>query len=285
MSAVLDTPATTHAVTAPVGYVLHLADNAAVLGQRNAEWCGHGPILEEDLALANMSLDLIGQARLLYSHAASLMGTDSAAALAARNGGRLDEDTLAYFRDVPEFCNYTLLELPHHAALVGYAKADMDYATTIARNFLYSALMVPLWTQLQTCSDEVLASIAAKSLKEARYHLRHSRDWLVRLGDGTVESTARMQAALAHLMPYTQEFWTQCALESEASAAGIAVDWDQLQADWNALVDDALSEADLARPASSGYITQGKNGSHSEHLGFLLSEMQGLARAHPGAQW
>lgn len=280
MSAVLDTP-----VTAPVNYLLHLADNAAVLGQRNAEWCGHGPILEEDLALANMSLDLIGQARLLYSHAASLLGTEGGAALAARNGGQLSEDTLAYFRDVPEFRNHTLLELPHHAALVGYAKTDMDYATTIARNFLYSALMVPLWTQLQACADEVLASIAAKSLKEARYHLRHSRDWLVKLGDGTAESSARMAAALTHLMPYTQEFWALSALEKEAEETGIRIDWAQLQADWNALVDDALAEAQLARPSSAGYVTQGKNGGHSEHLGFLLSEMQSLARAHPGAQW
>ncbi len=268
-----------------LNYLLHLADNAAVLGQRNAEWCGHGPILEEDLALANMSLDLIGQARLLYSHAANLLGAEAGADLAARNGGRLDEDTLAYFRDVPEFRNYTLLELPHHGALVGYAKSDMDYATTIARNFLYSALMVPLWTQLQACADTVLASIAAKSLKEARYHLRHSRDWLVRLGDGTDESTTRMKAALVHLMPYTQEFWTLCALESEASASGIAIDWAQLRADWNALVDDALVEAGLERPTAEGYVTQGKNGGHSEHLGFLLSEMQSLARAHPGAQW
>lgn len=269
----------------PTNYLLHLADNAAVLGQRNAEWCGHGPILEEDLALANMSLDLIGQARLLYSLAAQRLSPEAAATLAARNGGALNEDTLAYFRDVPEFRNHTLLELPHHAALVGYAKADMDYATTIARNFLYSALMVPLWTQLQEAADAELASVAAKSLKEARYHLRHSRDWLVKLGDGTEESTARMTAALAHLMPYTQEFWTSSALETEAAEAGIAIDWPQLQADWNALVDDALAEAQLARPSSSGYVTQGKHGGHSEHLGFLLSEMQSLARAHPGAQW
>lgn len=268
MSAVLDTP-----VTAPVSYLLHLADNAVVLGQRNAEWCGHGPILEEDLALANMSLDLIGQARLLYSAAAKQMGGDAT------------EDSLAYFRDVPEFRNYTLLELPHHSALVGYAKTDLDYATTIARNFLYSALMVPLWTQLQDSADAELASIAAKSLKESRYHLRHSRDWLVKLGDGTDESSARVAAALAHLMPYTQEFWTLSALENDAAEAGITLDWAQLQADWNALLDDALAEAQLTRPGSAGYVTQGKNGGHSEHLGFLLSEMQGLARAHPGAQW
>ena len=270
MSAVLESPVV---ATAPVNYLLHLADNAVVLGQRNAEWCGHGPIIEEDLALANMSLDLIGQARLLYSQAAKLLGDGA------------NEDTLAYFRDVPQFRNYTLLELPHHNALVGYAKSDMDYATTIARNFLYSALMVPLWAQLQGSADAGLASIAAKSLKEASYHLRHSRDWLVKLGDGTDESHARMQSALEHLMPYTQEFWTQSALETEASAAGVGLDWAQLQADWNVMLDDALAEATLQRPASTGYVTQGKTGLHSEHLGFLLAEMQSLARAHPGAQW
>ncbi len=261
------------AATAPVNYLLHLADNAVVLGQRNAEWCGHGPVLEEDLALANMSLDLIGQARLLYQQVATLQG------------GGATEDTLAYFRDVPEFRNYTLLELPHRGPLVGYAKSDMDYATTIARNFLHSAFMVPLWQQLQTCADAALAAIAAKSLKEASYHLRHARDWLVRLGDGTDDSHARIQAAVTHLMPYTQEYWTVSALEHEAQQAGIRIDWPQLAADWNALVDDALREATLERPPATGYVTQGKTGVHSEHLGFLLAEMQSLARAHPGATW
>ena len=260
-------------VAAPVNYLLHLADNAVVLGQRNAEWCGHGPILEEDLALANMSLDLIGQARLLYQQVAALLG------------GGATEDTLAYFRGVPEFRNYTLLELPHRGPLVGYARSDMDYATTITRNFLHSAFMVPLWQQLQTCGDPVLAAISAKSLKEASYHLRHARDWLVRLGDGTDDSHARMQAAVAHLMPYTQEYWTPSALEQETLQAGIRIDWPQLAADWNALVDDALREATLSRPSSAGYITEGKTGVHSEHLGFLLAEMQSLARAHPGATW
>ena len=260
-------------MNAPVNYLLHLADNAVVLGQRNAEWCGHGPIIEEDLALANMSLDLIGQARLLYSEAAKLIGGDAT------------EDSLAYFRDVPDFRNYTLLELPHRSPLVGYAKSDMDYGYTIVRNFLYSALMVPLWQQLQSAADENLAAIAAKSLKEASYHLRHSRDWLVKLGDGTDESHARVQAALEHLMPYTQEFWTQSAMEKEAADAGISIDWTQLAADWNALVDAALADATLKRPSAAGYVTQGKVGSHSEHLGFLLAEMQSLTRAHPGAQW
>jgi ring-1,2-phenylacetyl-CoA epoxidase subunit PaaC len=260
-------------MSATANYLLHLADNAVVLGQRNAEWCGHGPALEEDIALANVSLDLIGQARLLYQQAATELGGDAT------------EDRLAYFRDVPEFRNYTLLELPHHSALVGYAKSDLDYGTTIVRNFLYSALMVLVWEQLQQSKDEQLAAIAAKSLKEVRYHLRHSRDWLVRLGDGTDDSHARVQAALDHLMPYTQEFWTGSSMEAAAVAAGVGVDVAALKSDWDQLVDDALLEATLQRPKGVGYVTQGKNGLHSEHLGFLLSEMQGLARSHPTATW
>lgn len=260
-------------MSTPIDYLLHLADNAVVLGQRNAEWCGHGPVIEEDIALANVSLDLIGQARMLYQQAATELGGDAT------------EDRLAYFRDVPEFRNYTLLELPHHSALVGYAKSDLDYGTTIVRNFLYSALMVLVWEQLQQSRDLQLAAIAAKSLKEVRYHLRHSRDWLVRLGDGTDESHARVQAALDHLMPYTQEFWTGSSMEAAAVDAGIGVDVAALKSDWDQLVDDALAEATLVRPSAGGYVTQGKNGLHSEHLGFLLSEMQGLARAHPNATW
>ena len=260
-------------MSATANYLLHLADNAVVLGQRNAEWCGHGPIIEEDIALANVSFDLIGQARLLYQQAAIELG------------GGATEDKLAYFRDVPDFRNYTLLELPHHSALVGYAKTDMDYGTTIVRNFLYSALMVLVWEALQQSKDEQLAAIAAKSLKEVRYHLRHSRDWLIRLGDGTDESHARVQAALDHLMPYTQEFWIDSSIESAAVAAGVGVNVANLRAQWDALVDDALAQATLKRSSADGYVTQGKNGLHSEHLGFLLTEMQSLARAHPNATW
>jgi ring-1,2-phenylacetyl-CoA epoxidase subunit PaaC len=258
---------------APVEYLLHLADNALVLGQRNAEWCGHGPALEEDIALANISLDLIGQSRLLYQHAAQLMG----------NGA--SEDTLAYFRDPGQFRNYTLLELPHHGPLAGTATADRDYATTIARNYLYSQLMILLWDALQPSGDAQLAAIAAKSLKETRYHLRHSRDWLVRLGDGTDESHARIQAALDHLMPYTQEFWTASATESQAVADGAGVDTRLLRDVWDQEVDAALAEATLKRPSSDGHLSRGKDGAHSEHLSYLLGEMQGLARQHPGAQW
>ncbi|MDY0073401.1 MAG: 1,2-phenylacetyl-CoA epoxidase subunit PaaC [Thauera sp.] len=258
---------------APNDYLLHLADNAVVLGQRLAEWCGHGPILEEDLALANVSLDLIGQARLLYQLTASRMG------------GRASEDRLAYFRDDSEFLNYTLLELPNHGPLVGYAAAEMDYATTIVRNFLYSALMVLLWDELQQSADADLAAIAAKSLKEARYHLHHSADWLIKFGDGTEESHVRAQAALDHLWRYTEEFWTPSSTEEAAIANGSGVDVRSLRQAWDALVADALATATLKRPEARGYIPEGKHGRHSEHLSYLLGEMQSLARAHPDGNW
>ena len=256
----------------PIDYLLHLADNALVLGQRNAEWSGHGPILEEDIALSNNSLDLIGQARLLYQEAASQMGNGTT------------EDTLAFFRDVPDFKNYTLLELPNHPPLAGTSARDRDFATTLVRNFLYSALMVLVWDKLQHAPHSQLAAIAAKSLKEVRYHLRHSRDWLLRMGDGTAESHGRAQAAVNHLMPYTQEFWTVSAYES-AAAQITGLDMASLQSDWNQIVNDALLEATLKRPADGGFVPTGKHSVHSEHLGFMLAEMQSLPRAHPNATW
>jgi ring-1,2-phenylacetyl-CoA epoxidase subunit PaaC len=260
-------------MNAPIEYLLHLADNALILGQRNAEWCGHGPILEEDIALSNNSLDLIGQARMLYQHAAALHGEGTT------------EDTLAYFRDVPDFKNYTLCELPHTPLMAATSSGDRDFATTIVRNFLYSSLMVLVWDQLQSSQDTQLAAIAAKSLKEVRYHLRHSRDWLVRLGDGTGESHAKAQAALDQLISYTQEFWTASDHESAALTSGTGTDMPALQSDWNAIVDTALQEATLKRPADGGFVPTGKQGLHSEHLGFVLAEMQSLARAHPQATW
>lgn len=254
--------------TAAPGYLLHLADNALVLGQRNAEWCGNGPVLEEDIALANMSLDLIGQARMLYQHAAAVAG----------NGAT--EDSLAYFRSAEEFRNYTLLELPHASSA-----SERDYAVTIVRNFLYSALMLLLWEALQKSKDAQLAAIAGKSFKEVRYHFRHSRDWLVRLGDGTTESQARTQAALKQLMPYTQEYWAVSAIEKIANMEGHGIEVAALKSSWDDLVNDALQEAGLQRPAPGTGLPQGKNGQHSDHLAPLLAEMQSLARAHPNAQW
>ena len=248
-------------------YLTRLGDTALVLGQRLSEWCGHGPALEEELALTNISLDLIGQARLVLSHTAALEGS-----------GR-DEDALAYFRDESQFRNWTLAELPNGAT------ARDDYASTIVRNFLISALMVPLWEALAGSSDETLAQIAAKSVKEARGHLRHARGWLVRLGDGTDQSHARAQAALERLWPYTNEFWDADAVEREAAALGVGVVVAELEGSWSATVDAALSEATLRRPAQSGFLSGGKRGAHSEYLGYLLAEMQVLARQHPGATW
>jgi ring-1,2-phenylacetyl-CoA epoxidase subunit PaaC len=186
---------------------------------------------------------------------------------------------------VPDFKNYTLCELPHMPLMSATAQGDRDFAMTMARNFLYSSLMVLVWDQLQNSKDVQLAAIAAKSLKEVRYHLRHSRDWLVRLGDGTDESHAKAQAALDQLLPYTQEFWSHSAHESAALANGTGVDLAALQKDWNQIVDEALLEATLQRPADGGFVPTGKQGLHSEHLGFVLAEMQSLARAHPQATW
>lgn len=260
-------------MNAPTEYILHLADNALILGQRNAEWCGHGPVLEEDIALSNNSLDLIGQARMLYQHAAALQG------------GGATEDTLAYFRGVPDFKNYTLCELPHTPLMAATSAGDRDFATTIVRNFLYSSLMVLVWDQLQHSQDSQLAAIAAKSLKEVLYHLRHSRDWLLRLGDGTDESHAKAQAALDQFLPYTQEFWAASTHELAALANGTGTDTAALQTDWNQIVDAALQEANLKRSLQGGFVPTGKQGLHSEHLGFVLADMQSLARAHPQATW
>lgn len=260
-----------------LSYVLRLADNALILGQRNAEWCGHGPVLEEDIALANMSLDLIGQARLLYSHAATLEH-----ALAGTNKS---EDDYAYFRTEREFANYTLVELPHAGPLGATARGDRDYAVTTVRNYLYTALMAHVWRALESSKDAQLAAIASKSIKETRYQLQHACDWLVRLGDGTDESHRRMQAALDFLMPYTREWFTADAVERAVSASGIGVCAADFESLWCDDVHAALDEATLTLPAPVAHVTTGKHGEHSEHMGFLLAEMQSLARQHPGATW
>lgn len=248
-------------------YVLRLADNALVLGQRLSEWCGHGPMLEEDIAMTNIALDLVGQARLLLSHAGGLEGR-----------GR-DEDALAYLRDEADFLNCTLVELPNGES------AHDDYAVTIVRNVLFSALAVPLWEALASSSDATLAQIAAKSVKEARAHLRHAGEWLVRFGDGTETSHARAQAAIDRLWPYTNELWTADEVERAAAAAGIGPVLADLKPAWDATLDAVLAQATLKRPADTAFVSTGKLGRHSEHMGFLLAEMQTLARQHPGASW
>jgi ring-1,2-phenylacetyl-CoA epoxidase subunit PaaC len=229
--------------------------------------------LEEDLALANNALDLMGQARLLYQHVAALRQDGS------------DEDRLAYFRDAHEFKNHTLLELPHSTALAPTTRGDRDYAVTIVRNFLYSSFMVLVWDALQHASDAQLAAIASKSRKEALYHVQHAQDWLIRFGDGTAESHARAQAALNHLMPYTQSFWLLGPVEADALKGLGVAHFSGLKTTWQMKVDNVVLEAALAMPTAQGHVPEGHLGRHSEHLGLMLAEMQSLARAHPDGSW
>ena len=243
-------------------YVLRLADTSLVLGQRLGEWVGHAPALEEDLALANIALDLIGQARLLLSYAGELEGQ-----------GR-DEDALAFLRDAPEFCNVSLAEQPNG-----------DFGRTIVRQFLLDAWQLELYEALAASSDVRLAEIAAKAVKETRYHVRFSAGWVVRLGDGTAESHARVAQALAALWRFTDELLTPDALDEEMAAAGIGPSLPALRARWEERVGTVLQEATLQRPAMARYPWHGKRGVHSEHLGHMLGEMQHLARAFPGVTW
>jgi ring-1,2-phenylacetyl-CoA epoxidase subunit PaaC len=243
-------------------YTLRLADNALILGHRLSEWIGHAPLLEEELALGNVALDFIGQARALYGYAGEVEGK-----------GR-DEDALAYLRDAPDFRNILLVEQP-----------NSDFAHTIVRQFLYSAFMHPLWRALTRSRDATLAAIAAKAEKEVAYHLRHASEWLIRLGDGTAESHRRAQAALDELWPYAGEMFESDAVEQALIAGGIAADPAPLHEDWQRRVDSVLAEATLTKPAGTWMQSGGRSGRHSEHLGHLLAEMQFLQRAYPGATW
>lgn len=260
-------------ITSKYNYIIHLADNALILGQRNAEWCGQGPILEEDIAMANISLDLIGQARMLYQYAAELRGDGAT------------EDSLAYLRHEREFRNYTLMELPHHTVYSSYMSTDNDYAFTIVRNFLYSTLMVLVWSKLLESSDERIQAIADKSLKETRYHLRHSSGWLQRLGRGTELSHQKMQTALDNFFHYTQEFWQDAPYETKAESDGYGVAPSTLKSQWEEAVRITATEATLSVIKPSGFITQGKLNYHSEYLGPLLAEMQYVARSYPDGSW
>ena len=243
-------------------YVLRRADDALVLGHRLSEWCGHGPVLEEELALANVALDLIGQARSLYDYAARL------------DGRGLTEDHFAYLRDVNLYRNCLLVEQPNG-----------DFAVTIVRQVLFSAFMDPYWRAMTASRDETLAAIAAKSEKESVYHLRHAAEWLIRLGDGTAESHARAQAALDELWMYTGELFEVDAIERGLVERGIAVEPQALRPEWDETVARVLAEATLARPPEQWMQTGGRAGRHSEHLGFILADLQFLQRAYPGAKW
>ena len=243
-------------------YLLRLGDDRLVLGHRLSEWCGHGPILEEDIALSNIALDLIG-------HASSLLALAGAVEERNRN-----EDALAYFREVVEYRNALIVELPNG-----------DFGFTIVRQFLFDAYSVLLWDALSHARDERIAALATKSLKEDKYHLRHSSEWVVRLGDGTAESHARAQRAMDALWRFTGELFERDSVDDAVALLGIAVDHDAIKARWQTMVSGVLQRATLVMPPDDAMSHGGRSGRHTEHLGHLLSEMQSVARSHPGATW
>jgi ring-1,2-phenylacetyl-CoA epoxidase subunit PaaC len=258
-------------------YTLHLADNALILAQRNSEWCGHGPVLEQDIAITNISLDLIGQARSLYQYAAEVINISNSP---STGGGRGEatEDSLAYLRDTRDYKNCLLVEQPNG-----------DWAQTILRQFFFSTYQFLLYQQLQRSADTTLAAIAEKSLKEVTYHVRWTSEWVIRLGDGTEESHDRLLNALDALWTFTGELFTPAGYEREAAKAGIGVDVSALKGEWQQRVDEIFEEATIGTTANAreGAWMQsgGKDGLHTEHLGFILAEMQYMQRAYPGAEW
>ncbi len=243
-------------------YTLRRADDALILGHRLSEWCGHAPMLEEDMALANMGLDLLGQARELYSYAARVEGRDN------------DEDKLAYLRDVRQYRNLLLLEQPNG-----------DFAQTMVRQFFYAAFADLYWRAMMKSSDATLAAIAAKSEKESAYHLRHSAEWMVRLGDGTEESHRRTQTAIDDLWAFTGEMFQVDDSERALIDDGSAVDPATLYPQWLETVSNVVSQATLVLPKSEWMQQGGRSGRHSEHLGHLLSELQSMQRTFPGVTW
>lgn len=243
-------------------YTLHLADNALLLGHRNSEWCGHGPVLEQDIAMSNIALDLIGQARNFYQYAAQLSGAGAT------------EDSLAYLRDVAAFKNCALVELPNR-----------DWAQTILRQFFFSAYQYFHYQELQNSRDLQLAAIAEKALKEVTYHLRWSSEWVIRLGDGTTESKERMLEALDELWNYTGELFENAGYELMAISEGYGVDLINLKNKWEEKIKSVFVEATLLMPVDSWMHTGAKEGRHTEHLGFVLAEMQFLQRAYPNSEW
>jgi ring-1,2-phenylacetyl-CoA epoxidase subunit PaaC len=243
-------------------YLMRLGDDRLVLGHRLSEWCGHGPILEEDIALANIALDLIGQATMFLKLAGETEGK-----------GR-SEDDLAYFREAIGYRNIQMVELPKG-----------DYAFTIVRQFLFDAFSFHVLEQLQQSSHRDIAGIAAKGFKEVRYHVRHSSEWVVRMGDGTAESHARAQKALDHLWRFTGELFQADDIDKQMALAGIGADVEAIEPKWKAVVSDVCGRATLTIPDDAPAMTGGRHGRHTEHLGHMLSEMQIVARSHPGVEW
>lgn len=243
-------------MSALTDYTLHLADTTLILSQRNSEWCGHGPVLEQDIAITNISLDLLGQSRSLYQYAAKLIGNT-------------DEDKLAGLRTEREFKNLLLVEYPNG-----------DWAQTILRQYLYSQFQYLLFQLLQNSKDEQLAAIAAKSIKETTYHVRWSSEWVIRLGDGTEESHKRMEHAVNELWGYTGEMFIPAAYET-----AYGIDVVSLKYEWSKKVKDVFDEATLTVPSGVWMQEGGKTGTHTEHLGYILSELQYMQRAYPGCEW
>jgi ring-1,2-phenylacetyl-CoA epoxidase subunit PaaC len=249
-----------------VQYLLRIGDTCLIHAQRLGEWCGHAPIVEEDIALSNMALDLVGQARAVLTRAGQLEGE--------LGGTPHDEDQLAFLRDERDFRNCTLVELPRG-----------DFAVTMLRNLALAIFLKLLWQRLQASQDEELAAIAGKAVKEARYHQEHAADWVVRLGDGTAESVARTKAALDLIWPYVGEIFEADAVDEAAQASGLGPRWADLRDDWRAEFGAVLAAARLELPAERAFRSTGKAGRHSEHLGYVLAEMQFLQRAYPGGVW
>jgi ring-1,2-phenylacetyl-CoA epoxidase subunit PaaC len=245
-----------------VVYALRRADDALILGHRLSEWCGHAPMMEEEMALANMGLDLIGQARSLYAYAAEVEACGH------------DEDKYAYLRDAQQYRNLLIVEQPNG-----------DFAMTMMRQLFYSAYADLYWRAMVAAKDKTLAAIAAKSEKESAYHLRHSSEWIVRLGQGTEESRCRTQAALDRLWPFTGEMFEADASERELIATAIVVDPESLRDAWTTTIVSVLMQAGIAAPVESWMQSGGRSGRHSEHLGHLLTELQYLQRTYPGAVW
>jgi ring-1,2-phenylacetyl-CoA epoxidase subunit PaaC len=256
------TPSITVTETPLVLYTLRRADDALILGHRLSEWCGHGPVLEEDMALSNIALDLIGQARALYAYAAEVEGRGN------------DEDKFAYLRDVRQYRNLLLVERPNG-----------DFAQTMVRQFFYSAFADLYWRAMMNSRDTTLAAVAARSEKESAYHLRHASEWIIRLGDGTDESQGRAQAAIDDLWAFTGEMFAADDAERGLIASGIAVDPTMLKPRWMVTVSQVVREATLTLPENSWMQQGGRDGRHSEHLGHLLSELQHMQRSFPGASW
>jgi ring-1,2-phenylacetyl-CoA epoxidase subunit PaaC len=248
-------------------YVLRLADTCLIHSQRLSEWAGHAPVLEEDLALPNIALDLLGQARALLTYAGQIEGT-----------GR-DEDQFAFLREERDYRNIVLVELPNAAASPSDGGGGRDFALTVVRNTAVAIWLELLYARLQTSLDTELAGIAAKSLKEVRYHRQHSSDWVVRLGDGTEESKARMQAALNVLWPYFNELFAADGVD------GVGPAWNELEPEWRGRWATLMQEATLTLPRDSAMQPRGIDGIHSEHMGHLLATMQHLQRSYPGGVW